>query len=131
MHVCICVYIFTLIFGYLIRISFIPQIGKLYNGKNKIWFDSPLQGNKMKHGTSSFKKPNTMNVFLLLTTHTFIKSHTKQIKSNRMILNKLFLISWKISFLSFMNYMLYFCNDGVQQQFHRYHNRCPIVLFLL
>lgn len=33
---CVHVYIFTLIFGYLVRISFIPQIAKLYNGGTKL-----------------------------------------------------------------------------------------------
>lgn len=64
MHVCMCIYIyFTCILGYLLRISFIPQIAKLYNEKNK-------------RLTSGLK-----------TTHTFIKSHTKHINSYRIILN--------------------------------------------
>lgn len=87
-----CVYFYPYIWLYTKNI-FIPPIAELYNEKNEIRFDSPLQVNKIKYRTRGLKKTNTMNPFLLLTTHTFVKSHTKQIKSNRIILNKLFLIS--------------------------------------
>lgn len=78
----VCVY-FTCILGYLIRISFIPQIAKGYNEKNE-------------RLTSDLK-----------TTHTFSKSHTKHIISDRIILHKLVLISLKNMYFIFVNYMLY------------------------
>lgn len=84
MWVCVCIY-FTHILGYLIRTPFIPQIAKLDHGKNKNLFDYPLQVNKIKYGTTGFKKQH--NESTLLITHGFLKSHAKHINSDRIILN--------------------------------------------
>ena len=54
--------------GYLIRISVTPQTAKLDNGKHKKLFDSPLQVNKIKYGTSGLKK--TTQWFHFASCHT-------------------------------------------------------------
>ena len=69
MHVCVC--ILTPVFGYLVRISFIPQIAKLDNRKkwNTILFSTSDELNEIRDKWFKKKTTHTINLFLLFTTH--------------------------------------------------------------